>query len=312
MKVPAFIVKLIFFLLPVAAINLLLIGAGFTYSPKTNTVINHLINQPKSADEYRIAFLGTSRTNLSISPDDLIEGIGKRSKKISVLNFGMDGLNTSALFPSVREAHEKFDLIFIEILPVGDLLADTNSLNNYKFPCQVLDDWLWSHASKGIVLTKSWEVMMYIAHRSPIHYLNCHSNGWTEVRAGTNTKALAKAKGVRMEIVKKRSRHLPTQQGILNFCWYIKTFFDQKNTQVAFIIMPVSGPVLNYQEDALRKSRLLSFIKKKFPDSIFIDGQSIVTTPPLTFFDNSHTDNFNATRFSYQLGKHLGGILKGL
>jgi hypothetical protein len=242
----------------------------------------------------------------------VIEGIGKKSKKINVLNLGMDGLNTSALFPSVRKVNAKFNLVFIEILPYGDLLADTNSLNNYKFPFQILDDWLWSHASKPIVLTRSWEALMYLAHRSPIYYLNCHSNGWTEVRVGTNVKALAKAKAVRNDSAKNRSRHVPTQKEILNFCSYIKTLFDPKNTQVAFIIMPVNCAISNYQENALRQSHLLSFLKKEFPDSIFIDGQSIVTTPALTVFDCSHTDNVNAARFSYQLGKNLGGSINGL
>ena len=194
MKAFLFITKIGIALFPFILIDVLLITLGFSYSAKNVTLLKYLTEQPIHKNTINIAFLGTSRTNLGISPNHIQAGIGLSEKPIQIVNLGMDGVSSAAVLPLVKNVRVPFDYFFIEILPVEDLLNDTNVFMSPVKPYQEWDNWLTFLISKEFILTKSWELSMFWAGRSPIYFMKCHHNGWTEVKAGKNPLAIEKAK----------------------------------------------------------------------------------------------------------------------
>ena len=146
---------------------------------------------------------------------------------------------------------------------------------------------------------------MFWAGRSPIYFMKCHNNGWTEVKAGKNPLAIEKAKEKWIRFAYTTFRDQPHNKDILNFCAYVKKIFAQDTGRVHFLILPVNGPVRQYQDYVIRSSHLVSILKQEFPQSLLIDANSTYQLSDCRTFEYSHLDSKNAAEFSFKIGEMI-------
>jgi hypothetical protein len=248
-------------------------------------------------------FVGSSRIECGISPQDFLEPYKNSGINVNAVNIGIEGGNSYTGLMLAKMNPKKYDYLVIEVFP-GDPLAYNSSLLEKNHPDRAISMFFSYYLGKYLVLQNSYSLLLYAINRSPIYYRDCQENGFVEIRHGNNKIALQKTKQKNKAFVEYIAHDDRSFAGnYVLFCSHIKHLLKNSKPNIIFLIMPVDGKIAEYQDYYFRKENPIYLLKKYFPNSIILSSGENNVLAKFHTFEDSHMDGLTAKLFSKELSK---------
>jgi len=298
-----FSLKVLIFLIPLIILNLFLLSFGFLFHQKNEYIINKLANYVPPTNTVNFLFIGSSRINCGISPDDFASSFNKLGIKVSATNLGIDATPAYLGLILARNNLKKYDYIIIEIFPGNPLISLSPYLIKKK-PFQTINDYLNFNLENFSAVQNLYSILLYWLNRNSTYYIDCHNNGFSELKLTSNYLSLMKTKHKWVEEESKSEQSSPSLAiNYYRYLSYIKILIKNSKTKIIFITMPVDGKLAEYQSFNLTKFNPTCLFVKYFPDAINIKSSNDSILSQFHTADDSHMDGKTAKEFSIALGK---------
>jgi hypothetical protein len=265
-----------------------LLKSGYLFHGKNVYKINELAKFEPPKNTLNFLFVGSSRIDCGISPEDFAIPFKKHGISLTVTNLGIDGNNALVGLVLAKENLRKYNFIVLEA-------SAGNPLQNNGV-----------YLKKYFILKDLYSLILYWSGRSVMYYINCHENGYLEAKNGHNKQAVLKAKQQNLEfsnslIKTKQSHSFEYDQ----YCKNIKFLLKGSKSKLIFIIMPVGGKIKESLFLNFRFEDPFALLKKCFPEAIYLSALSDSALNHFQTFEDSHLDLEAAKIFSNALGEQV-------
>lgn len=311
MKMKYFILKLMFFAVPILMADLALVLNGILYSEKNDYFIRSTISHAASTGERQIIFFGTSRTNTGVSGEAVRRGLGNSFAGGEVINLGLDGKSATAslALASAAAGFPSPEVAVVEVLPGINPMNNLDEKGRFFPFSSMAEGFLGFWFNKVFVLHNGIRVLKVFLGSQATKYMNCHADGWTEIHCCDCPAGISNARATWVSYARKNTGYSTGEQDFGKFARFIRGLKFLEGSKIVFLIMPVDGPVLECQEEVLRRFDPYVTLSREFPGALFLNANHITVLKSEPTYEYSHLAGEEAGRFSERLGKILSDSL---
>ncbi|MFC1828178.1 hypothetical protein ACFL0O_01030 [Thermodesulfobacteriota bacterium] len=256
-------------------------------------------NSPKSL---KIVFYGSSRTQLNISPYEIVKQLSLRGKTVGCWNLALAKSEDTGLLAHVGEGLkanvvvlEQLGLQFSTPIKADDLKRfEKAKLLNWRYH---LENNIKRNMEKRFPVLRG-SFIQFLFNRTYL-YFYYHDNGWREVKFN---KYYILQKKNRKKRVEYTIKNVSKDEAIENQKRYEEYFnyILKQGTVLVIIRMPVGGEIAKMEKKLLSDSYHIDFILRN-PNILYIDANKHLKLKNYNPIDDSHLDASDAINFSKDL-----------